>query len=202
MAQTCPEVVPADYQPFFTASVAASAALIGLLFVSISIAPERVFGAKAESGRQAQALSSFTALTNVFFISFASLIPKIPIGPVVAVVAIPAILQTVGVLLLLPQWRADHTVRRGLFLFLISFGIYGFEISVGIQLWLGSSNGGAMTALLELLLGAYAIGLGRAWELLGARRLGWTGWIGLISDAFRRARQTKPGQQEPPSAKT
>ncbi|TMC82170.1 MAG: hypothetical protein E6J06_11465 [Chloroflexi bacterium] len=195
-------MVPADFQPFFTASVAASAALIGLLFVSISIAPERVFGENAESSRQAQALSSFTALTNVFFISFASLIPKIPIGPVVTVVAVPAILQTLGVLLLLPMWRADHTLRRGLFLFLISFGIYGFEISIGIQLWLGSSNTGAMTALLELLLGAYAIGLGRAWELLGARRLGWTGWIGLFGDALRRARQSRPSRQEPPRGKT
>jgi len=202
MAQTCPQVVPADFQPFFTASVAASAALIGLLFVSISIAPERVFGENAESSRQAQALSSFTALTNVFFISFASLIPKIPIGPVVTVVAVPAILQTLGVLLLLPMWRADHTLRRGLFLFLISFGIYGFEISIGIQLWLGSSSTGAMTALLELLLGAYAIGLGRAWELLGARRLGWTGWIGLFGDALRRARQSRPSRQEPPRGKT
>src|SRR5260370_14693635 len=73
-------MVTAEYQPFLTSSVAASAALIGLLFVSISIAPERVFGEKAESARIAQALSSFTALTNVFFISFASLIPKLPIG--------------------------------------------------------------------------------------------------------------------------
>ena len=118
------------------------------------------------------------------------------------VVAVPAILQTLGVLLLLPMWRADHTLRRGLFLFLISFGIYGFEISIGIQLWLGSSNTGAMTALLELLLGAYAIGLGRAWELLGARRLGWTGWIGLFGDALRRARQSRPSRQEPPRGKT
>lgn len=191
-------MVTAEYQPFLTASVAASAALIGLLFVSISIAPERVFGEEAESGRMAQALSSFTALTNVFFISFASLIPKLPIGPVVTVIAIPAILQTLGLLLLFPQWRADRTLRRGLSLFAISLAIYGYEMAYGIQLWVGSPGPGALTGLLELLLGAYAIGLGRAWELLGARRLGWTGWI---SEIAHRLRQSRPTQQEPPSAK-
>lgn len=191
-------MVPAGFQPFLTASVAASAALIGLLFVSISIAPERVFGEKAESGRQAQALSSFTALTNVFFISFASLIPTIPIGPVVTVVAIPAILQTLGLLVLVSQWRADRTMRRGLFLFLASLAIYGFEIALGIQLWVHPSDTRLLTALLELVLGAYAIGLGRAWELLGARRLGWTGWVGVL---LRRARQSRANHEEPPSAK-
>ena len=191
-------MVTAEYQPFLTSSVAASAALIGLLFVSISIAPERVFGEKAESGRMAQALSSFTALTNVFFISFASLIPKLPIGPVVTVVAIPAILQTLGLLLLFPQWRTDHTLRRGLVLFAISLAIYGYEIAYGIQLWVGAAGPGALTGLLELLLGAYAIGLGRAWELLGARRLGWTGWIDAI---LRRVRQGRPSRQEPPGPK-
>jgi len=40
-------MVTGDLQPFFTASVAASSALIGLLFVSVSIAPERIFGEHA-----------------------------------------------------------------------------------------------------------------------------------------------------------
>jgi hypothetical protein len=178
-------MVTAEYQPFLTASVAASAALIGLLFVSISIAPERVFGEKAESRRMAQALSSFTALTNVFFISFSSLIPGAPIGPLVTVIAIPALLQTAGLLLLYPQWRAQGALRRGLFLFVISVGIYGYEMAIGIQLWMRPS-GGALSGLLGLLLGAYAIGLGRAWELLGARRLGWTG---LLTAGWHRLRQ-------------
>ena len=39
-------------------------------------------------------------------------------------------------------------------------------------------------------------------HLLGARRLGWTGWIGLFGDALRRARQSRPSRQEPPRGKT
>src|SRR5256886_6406189 len=98
-------MTPAAYQPFFTASVAASAALTGLLFVSVSIAPERVFGKEAESGRQAQALSAFTALANVFFISFGGLMPDVPLGVIVTIVAIPAVLQNLALLGLVTHWR-------------------------------------------------------------------------------------------------
>jgi hypothetical protein len=80
---------------------------------------------------------------------------------------------------------------------LISLAIYGYEMAYGIQLWFGSPGPGALTGLLELLLGAYAIGLGRAWELLGAPRLGWTGWIGGI---LERLRENRPSAQEPPKS--
>lgn len=163
--------MPAPYQNFLSASVQASAALIGLLFVSISIAPERVFGGTAESRRQAQALSAFTALANVFFISFFSLVPNISLGPIITGIACVAVLQTLGLLFLFPRWRRERTLLRGLFLFLLSAVIYGGEIEVGISLWIKPLNTGALTGLLEILLGAYAVGLGRAWELLGARRL-------------------------------
>ena len=188
MAQTCPQVVPADFQPFFTASVAASAALIGLLFVSISIAGHPCRSAEIAAIARGRSIPVIEDAAH----SLTAHIGEAPVGTHADITCF----------LLLPMWRADHTLRRGLFLFLISFGIYGFEISIGIQLWLGSSSTGAMTALLELLLGAYAIGLGRAWELLGARRLGWTGWIGLFGDALRRARQSRPSRQEPPRGKT
>src|SRR5437867_4948576 len=65
---------------FLSRQLRASAALIGLLFVAVSIAPETVFGSDAEAVRQAQALSAFTALANAFFISMASLIPDVRIG--------------------------------------------------------------------------------------------------------------------------
>ncbi len=53
-------------------------------------------------------------------------------------------------------------------LFAISVVIYGYEIVIGLQLFSNSTDTGALTALFEVLLGAYAIGLRRAWELLGA----------------------------------
>jgi len=161
-------MIPASYANFLAASTQASAALIGLLFVSASIAPERVFGPQAEAGRLARALSSFTALVNVFFISLSSLIPNQPIGPVVVVLGAVAGSQTLSLLLLLPGWRRERTIIRGLSLFAISGAVYGYEIAIGLRLWFTPTNTGALTTLLQLLLGGYGIGLVRAWELLGA----------------------------------
>jgi hypothetical protein len=107
-------------------------------------------------------------------------------------------LQTLGLLLLLPQWRAEHTVRRGLTLFLISAAIYGYELAIGIRLWTVPSDTGALQGLLELMLGAYAVGLGRAWELLGAPRLGWYGFLTTALERMRERRNDKP----PPPAKS
>lgn len=173
-------MVTAEFQPFFTASVAASAGLIGLLFVSVSIAPERVFGPAAEPGRQAQAVSAFSALANIFFISMASLIPRVPFGVVVVIISSAAIIQTLSLLLLLPHWRAANVMWRGLFLFVASAAVYLYELAIGIQMWSAqSASPDQLDNLLFLLLGAYAIGLGRAWQLLGAPR---SGVIAMLTD--------------------
>lgn len=193
--------MPPDFQPFFSASVAASAALIGLLFVSVSIAPERVFGPAAEPTRQAQALSAFTALANVFFISMASLIPKTPFGIIVTVIALPAVLQTLALLRLVPHWRQSLRLWRGVFLFLVSAGIYGYEIFLGIELWQSSgTNLDALYSVLYVLLGAYAVGLGRAWELLGAPRQGLVASLmDVLGERMERTEHHTPG---PPAEET
>lgn len=185
-------VVTPEFQPFFSASVAASAALIGLLFVSVSIAPERVFGQQSDAVRQAQALSAFTALTNIFFISLMSLIPGVLFGLVVWIVSLPAAVQTLALLGLARKWRQGGIVFRGFFLFLASVIIYSYEFALGMQMWRDPTNKGALINLLLILLGAYAVGLGRAWELLGAPRTGIiTGLWALIASALSR-RTTAP----------
>ncbi|TMF64134.1 MAG: hypothetical protein E6I11_10870 [Chloroflexi bacterium] len=107
-------------------------------------------------------------------------------------------LQTLGLLLLIPHWRAENAVRRGVILFSVSALIYGYEMAIGIRMWLVPSDTGALSGLLELLLGAYAIGLGRAWELLGAPRLG---WYGFLAAALQRRRE-RSTENRPPAAKS
>src|SRR5258706_4933834 len=68
-------VVPPEFANFFIASAGAGAALVGLLFVAVSIAPEQLVTRRAPMERQAVAGSAFTALMNAFFISLVALIP-------------------------------------------------------------------------------------------------------------------------------
>ena len=68
-------MVPPEFANFFIAGASAGAALVGLLFVAVSIAPERMVTRRAPIERQAVAGSAFTALINAFLLSLAALIP-------------------------------------------------------------------------------------------------------------------------------
>ncbi len=57
-------------------------------------------------------------------------------------------------------------------LFLVSAAVYATEIFLGTVLWTHPANPSALSGLLEIILAAFAIGLGRAWQLLGAPRIG------------------------------
>jgi len=186
-------MVPAEYQTFLVASVAASSALIGLLFVSVSIAPERVFGPQSEAVRQARAVSAFTALANVFFLSLTSLIPGINAGLVAMITGSVSLLQTLALLRLRKDWRSEGALLRSLILFAGSAAIYGGEIYLGLGLWVKPSATGALAGLFEVVLGAYAVGLGRAWELLGAPRGGFlTGALDSLVGRLDRRPKAKP----------
>jgi len=81
-------VVPAELVNFFLGSVQASAALIGLLFVSVAISPTRIFGSSATARRRTAAGSAFTTLVDAFFVSLAALIPKANLGYTATIMAI------------------------------------------------------------------------------------------------------------------
>ena len=61
-------MIPAEFTNFFIASAGAGAALVGLLFVAVSLAPEQIVTRGAPVERRAVAGSAFTALINAFFI--------------------------------------------------------------------------------------------------------------------------------------
>ena len=183
-------MIPAEYSNFLVASTQASAALIGLLFVAVSIAPERVFGAGSEAARRAMALSSFTALANIFFISSGSLIPYLTFGVMVVVAGGVALSQSLSLLTLLGSWRREGTFFRGLTLFVISAGLYAYQIVIGVQLLYSPSSPGLLTAIESLMLGIFAVGLARAWELLGAPHS--RGAVGLITGWLERKAGDKP----------
>ena len=171
-------MVPPEYANYFVASTGASAALMGLLFVSISIAPERVFGETAHAGNRALALSSFTALANAFFVSLSGLIPHTSFGLYVIIASAIALSQSLSLLLTAGRWRREGVLLRAVTLFVAATAVYGSELVLGIELYVSNSNVGLIAVLLQVLLGVFAIGLARAWQLLGAPQA-----RGLVSGA-------------------
>lgn len=189
-------MVPPEYANFLIASTGASAALLGLLFVSVSIAPERVFGESAKAGHRALALSSFTALANAFFISLSGLIPNVPFGLFVIIVGGVALSQSLSLLATARDWRLERRLLRGVILFAASVAVYGSELVIGIDLYVNKPSPELITALLQLLLAVFAMGLARAWELLGAPRA-----RGLVSASVEWAEDKLEKKSDKPPPK-
>ncbi len=172
-------MIPATYANYFLASTGASAALIGLLFVAISLAPEATFGLHANVERRVLAGSAFTALLNIFFISLVALVPQTNLGYVGSIMAAIGFIHTLTMGRHFWKARNEGPRTRKLMLLVGSLVLYGWEGWFGLSLLRHAHNPDAISGLSYLLLGAYSIGVGRAWELLGAQDEGLLTLLGL-----------------------
>ena len=176
-------MVPPAFANFFIASASAGAALVGLLFVAVSLAPDKIVTRQAPQERQAVAGSAFTALINAFFLSLTALIPNINFGlvivPVSALCLVTSLIQAWP---LLRRFKGWLSLLRRAFLVLLSVALYALELLNGFQLLIAPSQVGIVYGLVSCLIGAFALGLIRAWELLGAQRSGLMGWLSPLRD--------------------
>lgn len=179
-----------DFNTYFAAMAGAGAALIGLLFVAISINPKRIFGRRARRERQAVAASSFTALVNGFFISSAALLPNANVGALPLVFGATSMLYSVtsGVQIVRGEAQREAGARRwrsvGRVLFMIvgTVVLYGFELATAFRLIQHADDIDAIYTMAALLLAIYGVALVRAWELIGAPRGGISGWLNPLRD--------------------
>lgn len=178
-------MVSSDFFNFFIASAGAGAALVGLLFVAVSIAPEAIVTSKAPMERQAVAGSAFTALINAFFLSLVALVPHFNFGSVVVpfscLCLVTTLIQARHLLLHPKSWQS---LLRRTFLVLLSVGLYSLELVNGVQLLAAPSfaQPAIVFEVVWCIIGAFAIGLTRAWQLLGAQRYGIMGWLSPLRD--------------------
>ncbi len=177
-------MVSPEYTNFFIASTGAGAALVGLLFVAVSLAPEQIVTRRAPMERQAVAGSAFTALINAFVISLVALIPHFNLGSLVVpfscLCLATSLIQAWQLLRVRKGWQS---FLRGAFLVLLSVFLYGLELVNGFQLLTAPSpQAGSVFGLVWCLIGAFLVGLYRAWELLGAQRYGLMGWLSPLRD--------------------
>ena len=161
---------PAD-QAFFAASMGAAATLLGLLFVAVSVAPERTVGSRAPVERQVVAESVFTALINAFLVSMAATVPEINLGSIALPLSAFALLQSLRVgWKLWPRPLTARPVVQRLGLVVVALVIYGIQFRDATLLLNPLAPETSVGNEIAVLFALYVFALGRSWELLGARR--------------------------------
>ena len=168
-------MVPEGLREFFIASTGASATLLGLLFVAIAVEPKSIVGEHSPVESRARASSAYTALLNIFFISLLGTIRTSNLGHLSLILAAVGLTNTLGIGVNL--WR-ESPRRRSLLisrvgLLLGSTVVYTLELWYAWQIAKDPGNTAHINTLAYVLIALYAVALGRAWELLGARDQGW-----------------------------
>jgi hypothetical protein len=183
-------MVPASFANFFLAATGAGAALIGLLFVAVSIRPERLVRTQAHPLVRAATASTFTALANGFFISFTALLPNMNIGGPTLVMgasgAINALWTGIELARHLPRSRTQRgntraLLGRGFLLVTASLVIYGYEIYYAVEALHSPSDAGPVFVIGILVVFTFGLGLVRAWTLLGTQRVGLLAWLSPLA---------------------
>lgn len=157
------------YRGFFAASAGASAAFIGLLFVALSFIDSGKASEKEIAWRRIIASSSFSQLTNVFFVSLVGLLPD-PRNFAFTGCAM-AILGLLASLLLLPPTlnrdRAGRTTPTALGI--VAVGVYILEFITALGLLRSPNDQGMLNHFILAIMLLYAGALARAWEITGIK---------------------------------
>jgi hypothetical protein len=186
-------VVPENIHEFFVASGGAAGALIGLLFVVLSVASERL--ARADTGAQLhriRASAALTAFTNALTVSLFALIPGHKIGlTAVAVGAVGLVFVAASLISLIrlrqlqfrpEQWRS---VRDPLFLLGLAV-VLAVQLIEGVNVIEHPGNFSAVQTIASMVIVCFLIGIARSWELIGGPSIGITNEVTALVRSHER----------------
>lgn len=162
-------MVPASYDDFFSASATVAGALIGLLFVAISISPAKLSGPNADNEHQVKAAMAFSALVDTLVIAMVALLPGGNLSLAVTILAASGLSSTAGLIILLLRDTRLRVRLDQLLLPAVLLTLYGLQLAGGIGMGGSTRNLGDLSNLGGLCIGFFGFAIARAWALVGAR---------------------------------
>ena len=161
-------MVPSAFDAYLGAVATAAAALIGLLFVAVSVRDDTIFGPNAIPGGEALAVTAFIGLVNSFVVSLLGLIPKVNIGETAVITAvIVAVITIVAIARLQQRLHA----RRSMIVSAITLLACAAQFVLGVLLLVNPHDSNQLINLCFVVFVTLIVSLQRAWSLLRGRHL-------------------------------
>jgi hypothetical protein len=192
-------VVPAEIHDFFLASGGVAGALIGLLFVAISVAADRLARQNTEAQlHRVRASAALTAFLNALMVSLFALVPGHKIGPTSVIVAILGLVWVAAALLSLRSVRHVRWFTLRDLVFLVALVVvFVVQLITGVQIIMQPDDSGNVNTIAVLVIVCFLIGIARAWRLIGGPSIGLTREVTeLVRD--RHQETAEPEDDQPP----
>ncbi len=163
-------MVLTTYEGLFAAIGAASAALTGLLFVAISVAPRRGPVTGPVVIQQIRAAAALLCFVNALAVSLYGLVPDGNIGyPALTLGVIGILFTAAAVRSVLSSGSAPRQKLAQIGLFTLLLLIFGTGVVSGIAVIANPGDHGQVQVIGYALVSSLIVGISRAWELIGDR---------------------------------
>ena len=156
-----------SYTEFFSGTATVAGALVGLLFVALSVSPERLRSVTGSVEHQAMAATAFTALVDALFVSLIGLQPGGGLDYGAVILGGLGLTSSIGLAVRL--WRArgkEVLSRRWPFLLGFIVAVYAAQVISAFVAGSPSSQANITVTFVYIMFGT---GISRSWELLGLR---------------------------------
>ncbi len=156
-----------SYTGFFSGTATVAGALVGLLFVALSVSPERLRNVTGSVEHQAVAATAFTALVNALFVSLIGLQPGGGLNYGAVILGGLGLTSSCGLAVRLWRTRRAETLsRRWPYLLGFIIAVYAAQLVSGFAAGSASAQADLSVVFMYIMFGT---GISRSWELLGLR---------------------------------
>ena len=190
-------MIAEDFRSLLIAVAGAGAALTGLLFVAMSVAPRRHLERGPRVILQIRTAAALLSFTNALAVSLFGLVPQTNVGYPAVVLGVIGVAFTAASVrsIVATEPETRHTLRQlGLIILLLM--IFGTELIAGILAIARPGSSDCLETIGYALVLSLIFGISRAWELVGDIDTGL--WASLAVIAGRpvnlRTEDTVPGE--------